>query len=157
MKSYPMTPQGYKRLKEELHNLKHVEVLKNIKDIEEARAHGDLSENAEYHAAKERQGKLAGRIAHLENKIARAEVINPSLIKSDRIQFGANVTLENMETEEIITYQLLGEEESDPENGKISIGSPLARVLIGKEVDDDVELRTSKGIREYAILEIEYK
>ena len=152
-----MTPEGYQKLTEELHNLKFVEVPKNIKDIEEARAHGDLKENAEYHAAKERQSHLHARIAYLEDRIAKAEVIDPSKIKSDRVTFGSTVTLENIDTEEQVTYQIVGEDESNPDKGRISISAPLAKAMIGKEIDDEFKLKTPKGVVEYAVVSIEYK
>ncbi len=157
MQRYPITPAGYKKIKEELHHLKSVERPKNIKDIEEARAHGDLRENAEYHAAKERQGHIAGRIEYLEGRVALAEVIDPKTIKTERIAFGATVTLENVDTEEEITYQIVGEDESDPTAKKISISSPLARAMIGKEVDDEFVLQTSAHRKEYAVVSIEYR
>jgi len=152
-----MTPQGHTRLKEELHRLKHVEVPENIKDIETARAHGDLRENAEYHAAKERQSHLAGRIAYLEGRVTLAEVIDPSKITTDRVAFGATVTIENVDTEENLTYQIVGEDESDPAGKRISIKSPMARAMLGKQEDDEFVLKTSAGTKEYLIISIEYK
>ncbi|MBN2723082.1 MAG: transcription elongation factor GreA [Deltaproteobacteria bacterium] len=157
MNKYPITPDGYSKLKKELIQLKSVEVGQNIKDIEEARAHGDLKENAEYHAAKERQSHLAARIGYLEDRLARAEVIDPRKLKSEKVVFGATVTIENLDTEEEMVYKIVGEDESDPSNGKISIVSPLARALLGKEEGDDFEFKTSKGIREYSVNKIEFK
>ncbi|MBU1239449.1 transcription elongation factor GreA, partial [Myxococcota bacterium] len=119
--------------------------------------HGDLRENAEYHAAKEHQSHLAGRIAYLEGRVSLAEVIDPSKITMDRVAFGATVTLENLDTEEKVTYQIVGEDESDPSNFKISIKSPLARAMMGKAVDDDFVLKTSAGEKEYAVITIQYK
>ncbi|MBU1222211.1 transcription elongation factor GreA [Myxococcota bacterium] len=157
MNKYPITPDGIAKLKVELHNLKNVEVPQNIKDIEEARAHGDLKENAEYHAAKEKQSHLHARIAYLEDRIARADIIEPKKIKTEKIAFGATVSFENMDTGEQLVYKIVGEDESNPNEGTISITSPLAKALIGKTKGDEFEFKTSKGVREYAIENIEYK
>lgn len=153
----PITPEGLARLKEELKRYKSVERPQNIKDIEIARAHGDLSENAEYSAAKERQGHINGRIAELEDAISRAQVIDPATLQHDKIVFGATVRLSDTDSGEEITYQIVGTYESDVKAGKISIESPLAKSLIGKTADDLVTFRTPGGSKEYEILEISYK
>jgi transcription elongation factor GreA len=152
-----MTPGCLKKLRAELKQLKFVDVPINIQDIETAREHGDLRENAEYHAAKDKQGHLAARIKYVEGRVALAEVINPLSIKSSRVTFGATVTLEKVEIEEEVVYQIVGEDESNPSNQLISIKSPLARAMLGKEVDDEFQLKTSIGITEYAVVKIEYK
>ena len=157
MKRYPMTPAGYMKLKEELERIEQVEIPENIREIEEARAHGDLRENAEYDTAKERQAQLHIRVQYLRDRIANAEVIDPSTIKSDRVLFGATVTLENLDTGEQVTYQIVGEDESDLKNGRISVQAPIARALIGKYEGDIVEVKVPAGLREYEILKIEYK
>lgn len=150
-----MTPNGYKKLQEELRRLKTVERPEVIKMIEYARSLGDLSENAEYETAKQRQSFVEGRIIDLESKIGRAEIIDPAELKDkDRVTFGVCVKLENVETGEIVSYQLVGPEESEPENGLVSITSPIGRALVGKRVDDDVEVRAPGGIREFVVLEI---
>lgn len=153
----PMTPQGLQKLKDELKRFKSVERPQNIKDIEEARAHGDLSENAEYSAAKERQSHIAGRIAELEDKIARAQVIDPSTLSHDKVVFGATVKLLDVDTNEEVVYQIVGADESDVKAGKISIQSPIAKSLIGKSKDDLVKIVTPKGTRELEILEIKFE
>ncbi|MCG8590619.1 MAG: transcription elongation factor GreA [Proteobacteria bacterium] len=152
----PMTQQGYENLKSELHRLKTVERPKNVKEIEEARAHGDISENAEFHAAKERQSHLEGRMALLEDKLARAQVIETSGQAPDQVRFGVTVLLRDVETEEEVTYRIVGEDESDVSNGLISVTSPVARALLGKEVDDEVRVQVPKGTREFEILEIRF-
>ena len=138
MDRVPMTKNGFDRLKAELHRLKTVERPKNVKDIEEARAHGDISENAEFNAAKERQSHIAGRIATVEDKLARAQVIDPSGQSSDQVRFGATVVLCDSETEEEITYRIVGEDEAEPSRGTVSHVSPLAASLLGREVGDVV-------------------
>jgi transcription elongation factor GreA len=150
----PMTPKGYESLKAELHHLKSVERPANVKDIEEAIAHGDLSENAEYHAAKEKQGYIAAQIAQIDDKIARAQVIDVSEINTDRVRFGATVVLSDSETGEEISYTIVGEDESDASQGFISVTSPVARALMNKEVDDEVSVRVPKGTRVFEVLEI---
>ncbi|WP_010297103.1 transcription elongation factor GreA [Candidatus Odyssella thessalonicensis] len=154
-KKIPMTQQGYDRLQEELKNLKHIDRQEVIRAIAEAREHGDLS-NAEYHAAKERQGFIEGRILELEDKISRAEIIDVSKLSGSDIKFGATVTLIDEDTEENHTYQIVGGDESDIRQGRISITSPLARALIGKSVDDMVEVTTPGGSKAYSILKVEY-
>jgi transcription elongation factor GreA len=150
----PMTQKGYESLKAGLQHLKTVERPANVKDIEEAIAHGDLSENAEYHAAKEKQGHIAARIAQLDDKIARAQVIDVSEINTDRVRFGTTVVLSDSETGEEISYRIVGEDESDASQGLISVTSPVARALINKEVDDEVRVRVPKGTRVFEVLEI---
>lgn len=156
MDRVPITPQGYKKLQEELHRLKTVERPQVIKLIEQARAFGDLSENAEYESAKDRQGFIEARIKELESKLARAEVIDPSsLPNKDRVMFGVRVTLEEVDLGNVVTYQLVGPDESEPEKGLISVTSPIGRALLGKRVDDEVRVQTPGGIREFVILKIE--
>lgn len=150
----PMSRNGYKRLREELERLEKKERPDVVRAIEVARAHGDLSENAEYHAAKERQGMIEGRIRELQDKLARAEVIDCSRVSCDRAVFGTVVTLVDMDTDEEITYQLLGPEEADVKNGSISVMSPLGRSIIGKTVGDEVLAKTPGGVREFELLEI---
>ncbi|MCB9637939.1 MAG: transcription elongation factor GreA [Myxococcales bacterium] len=152
----PMTPEGYAKLQNELHQLKTVEKHKNIRDIEEARAHGDLSENAEYQYAKERQGQIAGLINHLEDQIARAEVIDPRNIKSDRVVFGATVTLLDIDEDKEVTFSIVGPPEADPKINRISILSPMAKAMIGKRVEDEVEVPTAQGERFYEVISIKF-
>lgn len=153
----PMTLAGKEKLEAELKHLITVARPEVIKAIEEARGHGDLSENADYDAAKERQGFVESRISEIQNKLANAEVIDISSIKSDRITFGATVTLLDMESDEEVTYQIVGEEESDVKNGRISVFSPLARSLIGKKSGDVVEFKSPKGEKEFEILNFSFK
>ncbi len=150
----PITKEGLERLRKQLRNILNVERPKNIKAIEEARSHGDLNENAEYHAAKERQSFLEAKINELEIAINRSEVIEISKEPPDRIIFGATVKLMNITTNQHVTYQLVGPYESDPDDGKISIASPLGKALIGKEEDDTVSIKTPRGVQEFEILEI---
>ena len=157
MQKEPMTPQGYQKLKDELDNLLKVERPQNVKAIAEARAHGDLSENAEYHAAKERQSFLVGRIQELQSKIARANVIDPSKISQDKIAFGATVKVIDVDTDEEKTYQLVGPDEADIKAGKLSIHSPMARSLIGKEEGDSVIVKAPARTIEYEVLEISFE
>lgn len=153
----PMTINGYKQLEAELHRLKSVERPRIIQAIAEARSHGDLSENAEYHAAKEAQGLNEAKVAELEDKLSRAEVIDPSKLSGDTVKFGATVTLMDEDTEEEVKYQIVGEFEANVREGKISIGSPIARALIGRTKGDSVEVTTPKGTRSYEIVNVEYK
>ncbi len=153
----PMTPEGNARLKDELKNLKDVERPKISREIGVARDHGDLSENAEYHAAKDRQGWIEARIKDLEDKISRAEVIDPSKLSGSKVAFGAIVKLSNVDTEEEVVYRLIGADEANLDQGSISITSPLARALIGREVGDEVQGRRPAGERIYEILEVEYR
>ena len=150
----PMTPKGFELLKEELNQLKTVERPANIRDIELALEHGDLSENAEYHAAKEKQGHLAGRIDYVEDKIARAQVIDANPAELDRVRFGTTVMLSDTESGEEISYTIVGEDESDATKGLLSVTSPVARALMGKEVYDEVTVRVPKGTRVFEVLEI---
>lgn len=152
-----MTPWGKAKIEEELKNLVHVERPKVIRAIEEARSNGDLSENADYDAAKERQGFIEARIAELQSKIANAEVVDPKTLKSDKIIFGAKVVLMDLETDEKLKYQIVGEDESDAKIGLISVFSPLARSLIGKKKGDIVELRSPKGDRELEVLDFKFE
>jgi transcription elongation factor GreA len=149
-----MSREGYKRLREELDRLKKKERPDVVRAIEIARAHGDLSENAEYHAAKERQGMIEGRMLELKDKLGRAEVIDCSKVSCERAVFGTIVRLADMDTEEEVTYQLLGPEEADVKKGSISVLSPLGRSILGKTVGDDVLAKTPGGTREFEVLEI---
>ena len=151
-----MTPDGQTRLREELRRLKDVEMPRVVKDISVARDHGDLSENAEYHAAKERQGMIHARMLHLESVLSRAEVIDPSKLAGDKVQFGARVKLVNSDSGEEIEYQIVGPDEADIKLGRISIASPLARGLIAREVGDEVKVSLPNGQRTYEILDIKY-
>ena len=157
MQKIPMTPEGYKKLESELERLMKVERPKNVKDIAEARAHGDLSENAEYHAAKERQGFIGARISELQVKLSRAEVIDPATLKSDKVVFGATVNILDLESEEEKTYQIVGPDEGDVKNSRISVTSPMARALIGKTVGDEVRVQTPARLAEYEILSIRFE
>ena len=152
-----MTPKGYEALQEELRRLKSQERHSIVREIEEARAHGDLSENAEYHAAKEKQGHIESRIALVEDKLARAQVIEITEVADGRVRFGATVTLEDIESGDQETYTIVGEDEADAKLGKISVTSPIARAMIGKEQDSTVIVQVPKGTREFEILEVEYK
>lgn len=154
MDKMPITREGLERLKEELTRLEKHEKPKNIKAIEEARSHGDISENAEYHAAKERQSFLAGRINELKTAIGQAEIIDVEEGPADTVVFGRTVVLYDLNTDQEVNYQLVGHYESDPERGKISIQSPLGRGLIGKAVGDEVKITTPRGVQEFEILEI---
>lgn len=153
----PMTIRGKALLEAELKKLIHEERPSVIRAIEEARAHGDISENAEYESAKERQGMIEGRIADIQGKIAGAEVIDTKEIKSDRIVFGAVVTITDIETDEKFTYQIVGVDEADVKNGMISILSPIARALIGKKSGDTVVVQSPKGDREYEIVSFKFQ
>ncbi|MDP7641869.1 MAG: transcription elongation factor GreA [Alphaproteobacteria bacterium] len=157
MEKHPMTPEGHAKLKEELGRLKTEERPRVIREIGTAREHGDLSENAEYHAAKDRQGMIEARISELESKIGLAEVIDISDLSGDHIQFGAKVTVVDEETEEESTYQIVGADEAEVNEGRLSISSPLARALIGKSSGDAIEINTPGGARNYEILAVEYK
>jgi len=151
----PMSQKGYQQLKEELDQLERVERHEVVKAIEVARAHGDLSENAEYHAAKERQGMIEGRIMELKDKLGRAEVIDCTQVSVERAVFGTVVTLMDMDTDEEVTYQLLGPEEADVKKGSISVLSPLGRSILSKEVGDEVVTKTPGGVREFEVIEIQ--
>lgn len=157
MKKIPLTIYGADLLKQELQHLKSVARPEIIAAIAEARSHGDLSENAEYEAAKEKQGFIEGRIAELENKLSHAQIIDPKGIHADgRIVFGATVALEDLETGEKVRYQIVGDDEADIKSQKISINSPIARALIGKEEGEIAEVQAPSGLREYEILVVEY-
>jgi len=151
-----MTAEGYQALDDELKRLKTLERPTVIAAISEARLHGDLSENAEYHAAKDRQGWIEGRIAEIEDKIARAQIIDVSKLSGDQVKFGATVSVVDEDTEESARYQIVGEHEADVRSGKISIASPIARAMIGKERGDVVEVNTPGGVKAYEILKIEW-
>ncbi len=155
--SSPITPAGLQKLKDELKRILEHDRPKNVAEIEEARAHGDLKENAEYHAAKEMQGKLDGRMKYLRYKINKSQVIDPEKTKSDKIIFGATVTLEDVDNEVEVVYKLVGEDESNADEGKISITAPIARAMLGKGEGDEVIVRLPKGDREYEVIKIEYK
>ncbi|MBF0613399.1 MAG: transcription elongation factor GreA [Magnetococcales bacterium] len=152
----PMTLEGAEQLRVELKRRKSVDRARIIEAISVAREHGDLSENAEYHAAKEQQSFNEGRIKEIESKLARADVIDPSRIQSDKVVFGAKVTLVDVDSDEEIQYQIVGVDEADLERGKISITSPVARALIGKEEGDEIEVRAPGGLRHYELLRIRY-
>lgn len=157
MDKIPMTADGLKQLEDELRTLKDDERPAVIKAIAEAREHGDLSENAEYHAARERQSFIEGRITELEAIISYADVIDPTKLSGDVVRFGATVLVVDEDTDEEKTYQIVGEHESDIEKGKMSISSPLARVLIGKSLGDSVEVKAPGGSKYYEILKVDYK
>lgn len=150
----PMTQAGYDGLEAELKCLKSVDRYEIVKEIEVARAHGDLKENAEYHAAKDKQGHIEARIRQLEDRLARAQVIDPAGQDTARVRFGLTVDLEDAESGETVSYTLLGEEEADAANGRISVTSPVARALLGKAVGDVVTVRVPRGTREFEVLEI---
>jgi len=152
-----MTPACQQKLRAELKHLKEVDRPQNIADIETALDHGDLRENAEYHAAKEKQAELDARKRYLEYRIGRAQIIDPTSIKSTKVSFGATVTLTDMDTDETVTYILVGEDESDVRKGKISIMTPVARAMLGKAAGDDVIVKLPKGDRELEVLKVEYK
>ncbi len=152
----PMTPRGAQRLKEELKRRKEVDRIAIVRAIEEARGHGDLSENADYSAAKEAQGLNEASIKHLETLLALAEVIDPTKLSGSRVVFGATVRLSDGESGEEVRYQIVGEQEADIKKGLLSITAPVARALIGKESGDTVMVRTPKGNREYEVLEVEF-
>jgi transcription elongation factor GreA len=151
-----MTQLGYDKLKDELRRLKSEGRPQIVREIEVARAHGDLSENAEYHAAKEKQGQIEARIRFVEDKIARAQVIDPTGQSLDAVRFGLTVDLEDTDTGEKVTYTILGEEETDVATGRISVASPVARALLGRGVGDSVTVRVPKGTREFEVLEIRH-
>jgi transcription elongation factor GreA len=157
MEKVPMTIEGFKKLEEELHRLKSIERPRIIQLISEARSHGDLSENAEYHAAKEAQGLNEAKVAELEDKMSRAEVIDTSKLSGDTVKFGATVTLEDEDSGEKVKYRIVGDIEANVRDGKVSISSPIARALIGKTKGESAEVTTPKGSRSYQILKIEYK
>jgi transcription elongation factor GreA len=157
MTKIPMTADGYARLEEELKHLKGVARPEVIRAIAEAREHGDISENAEYHAARERQSFIEGRLAELEDKISRAEVIDPATLSGKQVKFGAHVTLIDEDTEEKSIYQIVGEDEADIKAKRLAITSPLARALVGKSVGDTVEVTTPGGSKSYEISKVAFK
>ena len=157
MEKVPMTAAGFNRLQEELKHLKITERPAVIKAIAEAREHGDPSENAEYHAARERQSFIEGRVLELEDKISRAEVIDPAKLSGNTVKFGATVTLADQDTDEETTYQIVGQDESDIKNRLLSIQAPLARALINKSVGDSVEVSTPGGSKLYEIVSVEFR
>ncbi len=154
MERIPITPAGHGALKEQVRQLKEVERQKVIRAIQEARAHGDITENAEFEAAKERQAFIEGKIKELEYKIACADVIDPRTVKTDRVMFGCTVVLENLTTEQAVRYQLVGPDESDVSQGRISVSSPLGKAMIGKEVGDEIVVQAPSGQRRYELVEI---
>lgn len=153
---FPMTPAGQRKLRDELKRLREVERPKNVLDIETARAHGDISENAEYSAAKERQAFIEGRMREIEGTIALSEVIDPGKLSGTRVVFGATVRLADTESGDETVYSIVGDHEGDIKEGRIAISAPLARAIIGREQGDTVTLRTGKGSREYQIQEIKF-
>ena len=153
----PITPQGLHNLKEQLKHIKTVERRKNIQDIETAREHGDLSENAEYQYAKEKQAQIAGQIQMLEDQIARADVIDPRKLGGSRVVFGATIEVYDHDQDRNITYQIVGPPEADSKNNKISVFSPLASAMIGKEVDDEVVVETPAGDRYLDIISLKFE
>ena len=157
MEKVPMTMEGYRKLETELHRLKVEERPRIIQQIADAREHGDLSENAEYHAAKDAQGLNEARVAELEDKLARAEIINPAELSGSTVKFGATVTLEDEDSGDKVKYKIVGEDEANLRDAKISISSPIARALIGKSKGDSAEVTTPKGARSYDILKVEFK
>ena len=154
MERIPITKEGYEVLKQELERLKSVERPQNIRAIEEARAHGDLSENAEFHAAKDRQGFIEGRIGELSFKLTNSDIIDPGQLPKDRVVFASRVQLENVDTGEEVTYVLVGPDESDIEKGRISVSSPLGKAMLGKKPGDEVLLEAPGGKRIYELVEI---
>lgn len=158
MASFPLTIKGAEKLRAELHKLKTIERPAVIQAIAEARAHGDLSENAEYDAAKEKQGFIEGRIADLEGKLSNAQLIDPTELEAEgRVVFGATVELEDVDTGESVTYQVVGDDEADIKLGQISVSSPIARALIGKYAGDTVDVQAPGGVRQYEVLDVLYK
>jgi transcription elongation factor GreA len=152
----PMTPRGFRKLREELKRLREVERPKNVLDIEVARAHGDLKENAEYHAAKEKQSFIEGRSRDIESILAQSEVIDPAKMSGDRVVFGATVRLADTDSGDETSYSIVGDYEGDIKEGRLAISAPLARALIGREKGDTVTLRTGKGSREYQIVDVQF-
>lgn len=154
MDKVPITRPGFEKLKKDLDHIKRVDVPENIRDIEEARAHGDISENAEYEAAKDRQAFLQGKIQEIENKLATSMIIDPNDLTDERVVFGATVTMEDMIKEETVEYLLVGPFESDIERNRISVTSPIGKALIGKEVGEEVSVKTPGGLRRFEIVGI---
>src|SRR5229473_7309517 len=156
MNKIPMTAGGYARIQEELKRLKSIDRPAVIRAIAEARTHGDIAENAEYHAARERQSFIEGRLAELEDKIVRAEVIDVSKLSGSAVKFGATVTLADEETDEEQTFQIVGQDEADITQGRLSVTSPLARALIGKKIGESVEVTTPRGAKSYELVTVAY-
>jgi transcription elongation factor GreA len=156
MADIPITKEGYQRVVEELNKLKKIERPDIIKKIAEARSHGDLKENAEYHAARERQSFIEGRIGYLEGIIADSKVIDPLTFSGTKVLFGATVTILDLNTDEETRYKIVSEVESDPKNGKISVTSPIGRALIGKNEGDELKVQTPSGIKEYEVVEVQF-
>ncbi len=152
-----MTKKGYETLKEQLRKMKSVDRQDIIKEIAAAAAHGDLSENAEYDAAKEKQSFVEGRIKEIEQRLAGAQVVDPAMVSSDTIAFGATIILEDEDRGGQVTYQIVGIDEADVEHGKISVNSPIARALIGRRVDDFIEVKTPGGVRSYTVNDIRFE
>lgn len=157
VEKHPMTVEGSRALKEELDHLKKVERFNIVKEIEVARAHGDLRENAEYHAAKEKQGMVEARISHVDIMLSNSEVIDTSQFSGDRVLFGASVTIFDLDTEEENTYRIVGEEQADIKDNTISYKSPIAQALIGREIGDEVIINTPKGKRKVEIMDVEFQ
>ena len=158
MSKFPLTVKGAEKLRAELHKLKTIERPAVIQAIAEARAQGDLSENAEYDAAKEKQGFIEGRIADLESKLSNAQLIDPASLDAEgRVVFGATVDLEDLDSGDTVTYQVVGDDEADIKLGQISVSSPIARALIGKSAGDTVDVQAPGGVRQYEILDVLYK
>lgn len=157
MPKIPMTPKGQQALREELKRLREIERPKNVLDIEEARAHGDLRENAEFHAAKERQGFIEGRSRDIDSILAQAEIIDPAKLSGTKVVFGATVKLTDADSGEDVTYRLVGDHEADIKAGRIAISAPLARAMIGRERGETVTVKTGKGMREYEIADVRFE
>ncbi len=158
MSKVPLTVTGAEKLREELHRLKTIERPNVVAAIAEARSHGDLSENAEYDAAKERQGFIEGRIQEVEGKLSNAQIIDPKMLDADgRCVFGATVEMEDQDSGDSVTYQIVGEDEADIKSGKISVNSPVARALIGKYAGDIAQVQAPGGVREYEIIDVRYE
>jgi transcription elongation factor GreA len=157
MERFPITAEGFARMEVELKHLKSVERPEIIKAIAEARAHGDLSENAEYSAAKEKQSFIEGRIQDLEARVSRAEIIDVAALSGDTVKFGATVKLIDEDTEDAVTYQIVGEYEADLKQGKLALNAPIARALIGKSVGDRIEVNTPKGVKYYEIETVSFR
>ena len=155
--SAPMTQQGRQRLLDDLRRLRSVERPKIVREIEEAREHGDISENAEFHAAKEKQALVAAQISDIEDTLARAVVIDISKLSGDKIVFGATVTLADVDSGDEVVYQIVGDHEAEPKNGKISVSSPIARSIIGKNIGDEVQVQIPTGTRNFEILDVDFK